>query len=62
MKITNRETYSEIAKKLAETKKSRNEFIEGFILPLEQALKNAGFENYKIFGRPKSIYSICYKK
>ena len=61
MKITNRETYSDIAKKLQETKRARTAFVESFIQPLDDALKNAGFENYKIFGRPKSIYSIWNK-
>ncbi len=61
MKITNRETYSEIARKLQETKRARTAFVESFIQPLDDALKNAGFENYKIFGRPKSIYSIWNK-
>ena len=61
MKITNRETYSEIARKLQETKRARTAFVESFIQPLDNALKNSGFENYKIFGRPKSIYSIWNK-
>ena len=61
LKITNRDEYSEIAKKLQETKRARNEFIEAFIEPLDKALKESGFENYKILGRPKSIYSILNK-
>jgi len=61
MKITNRETYSDIAKKLQETKRARTAFVESFIQPLDDALKESGFENYKIFGRPKSIYSIWNK-
>ncbi|MEM6966614.1 MAG: RelA/SpoT family protein [Bacteroidota bacterium] len=61
MKITNRDTYSEIARKLQETKRARTAFVESFIQPLDDALKAAGFKNYKIFGRPKSIYSIWNK-
>ena len=61
LKITNREEYSQIAKKLQETKRARNAFIDAFILPLDKALKESGFTNYKILGRPKSIYSILNK-
>ena len=61
LKITNREIYNQIAKNLDETKRARNAFIESFITPLEKALEDAGFENYKILGRPKSIYSIWNK-
>ena len=61
MKITNREMYSNIAKSLQETKRARTAFIESFINPLDAALKAAGFNNFKIFGRPKSIYSIWNK-
>ena len=61
LKITNREEYSEIAKKLQETKRARNAYIQEFIAPLDKALKDSGFRNYKILGRPKSIYSILNK-
>ncbi len=61
LKITNREEYSEIAKKLQETKRARNAFIQSFIAPIDKALKESGFGNYKILGRPKSIYSILNK-
>ena len=61
LKITNREEYSQIAKKLQETKRARNAFIDAFILPLDKALKESGFTKYKILGRPKSIYSILNK-
>ena len=61
LKITNNDKYKEIAKKLQDTKRARNEFIEKFISPLDKALKEAGIENYKILGRPKSIYSIYNK-
>jgi len=60
MKITDRETYSGIAKKLAATKKARNEYIDAFIQPLEEELKAAEIP-YRITGRPKSIYSIWNK-
>jgi len=60
MKITDRETYSGIAKKLAATKKARNEYVEEFIKPLEKELQEAEIP-YRITGRSKSIYSIWNK-
>ena len=61
LKITDNDKYKEIAKRLQETKRARNAFIEKFINPLDKALKAAGIQNYKVFGRPKSIYSIYNK-
>ncbi|HHB51835.1 MAG TPA: bifunctional (p)ppGpp synthetase/guanosine-3',5'-bis(diphosphate) 3'-pyrophosphohydrolase, partial [Saprospiraceae bacterium] len=60
MKVTDREAYSEIAKKLAATKRDREAYIEAFITPLKERLDQIGVP-YKIFGRPKSIYSIWNK-
>ena len=60
MKVTDRETYSNIAKKLQETKESRRQYIAEFIKPLETHLKEMGID-YRITGRPKSIYSIWNK-
>ncbi len=60
MKITDRETYNNIAKKLQETKESRTQYIAEFIKPLETHLKEMGIA-YRITGRPKSIYSIWNK-
>jgi len=60
MKITDRETYSNIAKKLQETKQSRTQYIAAFIEPLETHLKEMEIA-YRITGRPKSIYSIWNK-
>lgn len=60
MKITDREDYSAIAKKLQETKASREEYIKSFIDPLKVELDEMGVP-YRIFGRPKSIYSIWNK-
>lgn len=60
MKITDRETYSEIAKKLAATKRDRNRYIEEFIGPVKEQLNDLGFA-YEIYGRPKSIFSIWNK-
>lgn len=60
MKITDAEDYFAIAKKLRETKLSREEYIASFIKPLREQLDELGIE-YRIFGRPKSIYSIWNK-
>jgi GTP pyrophosphokinase len=60
MKITDAEDYFSIAKKLRETKLSREEYIASFIKPLREQLDELGIE-YRIFGRPKSIYSIWNK-
>ena len=60
MKITDRESYSGIAKKLQETKQARNEYIDTFIQPLKEKLDESGIV-YRVTGRPKSIYSIWNK-
>ncbi len=60
MKITEPELYSEIARKLKETKAQRTRFINEFLKPLNEALKEIGFP-YRTTGRPKSIYSIANK-
>jgi len=60
MKITQSEAYQVVAKKLAETKKSRTLYINEFIKPLTQQLDEIG-ATYRITGRPKSIYSIHNK-
>lgn len=61
MKYTDRETYQKIAKKLAATKVERAKYIKEFIKPIKNSLKTQGLTNYKIAGRPKSIYSIQNK-
>ncbi len=60
MKITDPENYQEIAQKLSETKRSREEYIKEFISPLREKLDEIGV-HYEILGRPKSIYSIWNK-
>lgn len=60
LKYTEPEAYKEIAKKLRETKMTRNRFISTFIKPIETSLKQTGLK-YLIKGRPKSIYSIYNK-
>jgi len=60
LKHTNREIYREIAHKLNETKRSRDQFIGEFITPLKEKLSDLGFK-FEIKGRTKSIHSIYTK-
>jgi GTP pyrophosphokinase len=60
MKVLERDEYVDIAKKLRETKETRKEYIDRFIEPLREGLGELGYE-YRIYGRPKSIYSIYNK-
>lgn len=61
LKYTNPEIYKEIASKISQTKIARDKFIKDFISPIQRTIKEQGFNNFKIFGRPKSIYSIWSK-
>ncbi len=60
LKYTNRAIFTEIARKLKETKKVRDEYIAAFIDPLKRQLEATGFD-FEIKGRTKSIYSIWNK-
>lgn len=60
LKYTNREIYKQIAKKLNETKRSRDAYIEKFIAPVKKKLEDAGL-TFSIKGRTKSISSIWAK-
>ncbi|MCX7727912.1 MAG: bifunctional (p)ppGpp synthetase/guanosine-3',5'-bis(diphosphate) 3'-pyrophosphohydrolase [Bacteroidia bacterium] len=60
LKYTNPEAYHEIAEKLKETEEERKKYIQKFIQPVKKALEEKKFK-FKIFGRPKSIYSIYNK-
>ena len=60
LKHTNRQIYREIAHKLNETKRSRDQFISEFITPLKEKLNDIGFK-FEIKGRTKSIHSIYTK-
>ena len=60
LKITDRETYNEISRKLNETKRDRSEYIEQFVRPLNRVIKEMDVP-FEIIGRPKSIYSIQNK-
>ncbi len=60
LKYTDRETYDFIARKLNETKRSRDKYINDFILPVQNRLDSTGLD-YDIKGRTKSIHSINNK-
>lgn len=60
MKYMEPETYKEIARKLAETKRERTRYINEFIRPVKDKLIKGKF-NFEIYGRPKSIHSIWNK-
>src|SRR3954471_12645175 len=60
MKYMEPETYKDIARKLAETKRERTRYINEFIRPVKEKLVKGGFD-FEIHGRPKSIHSIWNK-
>jgi GTP pyrophosphokinase len=60
LKYTNKEIYHEIAHKLNETKRSRDQYISEFITPLKEKLKETGY-SFEMKGRTKSIHSIYSK-
>jgi GTP diphosphokinase / guanosine-3',5'-bis(diphosphate) 3'-diphosphatase len=60
LKYQQPETYREIALKLEKTRKQRDKFVKEFIAPLDKTLKENHFKA-RVFGRPKSIYSIWNK-
>jgi GTP pyrophosphokinase len=60
MKYLEPDSYKEIARKLAETKKERSRYINEFIKPLKDKLEKADLK-FEIYGRPKHIHSIQNK-
>ncbi len=60
MKFLHPQVYREIAKKLEESKESRNKYIEEFIAPLKKELYKNKIQ-CEIKGRSKSIHSIWNK-
>ncbi|MBK9285223.1 MAG: bifunctional (p)ppGpp synthetase/guanosine-3',5'-bis(diphosphate) 3'-pyrophosphohydrolase [Sphingobacteriaceae bacterium] len=60
LKYTDADSYNDIALKLQESEPERKKFVQKFIEPLKEILSEQGFK-FKIFGRPKSIFSIFNK-
>ena len=59
-KISEPEKYEEISRKLKESEEQRNKYIEEFITPLKDKLKELNVP-YRVLGRPKSVSSIYNK-
>ena len=60
LKYLEHDAYYHIKEKLNETKRSRDAYIERFLKPLDEKLKEAGL-HYHMKGRTKSIHSIWQK-
>ncbi len=60
LKYTEPALFSEIAQKLKETQAERSRYIHRFITPIREALHEQKFK-FRIFGRPKSVFSIWNK-
>ena len=60
LKYLEHDAYYHIKDKLSETKKSRDAYIERFIMPVSERLTEAGLK-FHIKGRTKSIHSIWQK-
>ncbi|MFD0762186.1 RelA/SpoT family protein [Lutibacter aestuarii] len=60
LKYTEPEVYSDIAKKITQSKEEQNKYIESFSNIISDTLDKEGFKYY-IKGRRKSIYSIRKK-
>lgn len=59
-KVINPEAYKELTKKITNKRNEREEFIEKFIKPIKEKLKDFPYP-FEIYGRPKHLYSI-YRK
>jgi RelA/SpoT family (p)ppGpp synthetase len=59
-KYLNKEAYEDIAKKIKDTRKDRESFINKFTKPIIEKLKEHKI-NYELGGRPKHLYSV-YRK
>lgn len=60
LKYTEPALFAEIAQKLKDTQAERTRYIHRFITPIREALHDQKFK-FRIFGRPKSVYSIWNK-
>lgn len=59
-KYLNKDAYDDIAKKIKDTRRDREGFIQRFSKPIREQLNEHGLK-YEISGRPKHLYSI-YRK
>ena len=61
LRYTESEIYAELSRKLEETAASREDYIAGFIKPIDSKLRALPHLKYRIKGRTKSINSIWQK-
>ena len=60
LKHTESDIFNSITQKLKNTEPERKKFIHKFIIPIKEILEEQGIK-FRIFGRPKSIYSVYNK-
>ena len=60
LKYLNRKVFTQIATRLQETKTERDRYVEDFIKPIDERLKEEGLK-FELKGRTKSINSIWQK-
>ncbi len=60
LKYLNRKVFTQIANRLQETKTERDKYVEDFIKPIDERLKEEGLK-FELKGRTKSINSIWQK-
>jgi GTP pyrophosphokinase len=60
-KFLESDDYRALVEQIQAKREERQEVIERLRVPLEEALRSAGIEDYEIAGRPKHLWSI-YKK
>ena len=60
LKYLNRKVFNQIANRLQETKEERDQYVENFIKPIEERLRQEGLK-FELKGRTKSINSIWQK-
>ncbi len=60
LSFINPEEYKEITSGLRDSKKERDAYVKQFIKPLQNKLKDEGFE-FEVYGRSKNLYSVFRK-
>lgn len=60
LKYTQPDVYDDIMQGLKETKRERTKYINEFIKPIKEELKETDYD-FQIFGRPKAVHSIFNK-
>ncbi|MBN8702704.1 MAG: bifunctional (p)ppGpp synthetase/guanosine-3',5'-bis(diphosphate) 3'-pyrophosphohydrolase [Bacteroidetes bacterium] len=60
LKYTEPDAFEEVTRRLSDSEPERKKFIAAFIEPIKDSLEKQGLK-FKIYGRPKSIFSINHK-